>query len=60
MVRLGASEGRLYRQSDAVCLEPQIWPNAPNRPDFPDPRLMLGSVYRHQSVYRFFSTGPVR
>jgi aldose 1-epimerase len=50
----------LYRQSDAVCLEPQIWPNAPNRLDFPDPRLMPGSVYRHHSVYRFFSTGPVR
>lgn len=47
--------GRLYRQSDAVCLEPQIWPNAPNRPDFPNPRLAPGSVYQHRSVYRFFS-----
>lgn len=52
--------GRLYRQSDAVCLEPQIWPNAPNRPDFPDPRLVPGGVYRHRSVYRFFSAGQVR
>jgi aldose 1-epimerase len=51
---------RLYRQSDAVCLEPQIWPNAPNRPDFPDARLVPGSVYQHHSVYRFFSAGPVR
>ena len=45
--------GRLYRQSDAVCLEPQIWPNAPNRPDFPSPRLAPGSVYRHHTLYRF-------
>jgi aldose 1-epimerase len=45
----------LYRQSDAVCLEPQIWPNAPNRPDFPDPRLMPGSIYQRRSVYRFLT-----
>lgn len=49
--------GRSYRQSDALCLEPQIWPNAPNRPDFPDPRLMPGGVYRHHIVYRFLSVG---
>jgi aldose 1-epimerase len=48
---------RLYRQSDAICLEPQIWPNAPNRPDFPSPRLAPDRVYRHLSVYRF-SRGP--
>jgi len=45
--------GRLYRQSDAICLEPQIWPNAPNRPDFPSPLLTPGDVYRHHTVYRF-------
>ena len=45
--------GRLYRQSDALCLEPQIWPNAPNRPDFPSPRLAPGEVYRHVTTYRF-------
>ncbi len=25
---------RLYRQSDALCLEPHAWPDTPNRPDF--------------------------
>jgi aldose 1-epimerase len=48
-------QGRLYRQSDAFCLEPQAWPNSPNRPDFPSPRLGPGEVYRHQIVYRFLS-----
>ncbi|WP_024513885.1 aldose epimerase family protein [Bradyrhizobium sp. Tv2a-2] len=48
-------QGRLYRQSDAFCLEPQVWPNSPNRPDFPSPRLVPGEVYRHQLVYRFLS-----
>jgi aldose 1-epimerase len=45
--------GRLYRQSDAICLEPHIWPNSPNRPDFPSPRLDPGDTYRHHTVYRF-------
>ena len=29
---ISGKRGRLYRQSDAICLEPHIWPNAPNRP----------------------------
>lgn len=45
--------GKLIRQSDAMCLEPHIWPDAPNRPDFPSPRLGPGEVYRHHTVYRF-------
>lgn len=47
--------GRLYRQSCGLCLEPQIWPDAPNRPDFPSPRLAADTEYRHLSVYRFSS-----
>jgi aldose 1-epimerase len=53
-------QGRLYRQSDAICLEPQIWPDAPNRADFPSGRLAPDGIYRHQSVYRFASAGVMR
>jgi aldose 1-epimerase len=52
--------GRLYRQSDAICLEPQIWPDAPNRADFPSARLAPDGVYRHHSVYRFASAAVRR
>jgi aldose 1-epimerase len=45
--------GRLYRQSDGICLEPQTWPDAPNRPDFPSARLAPDQVYRHNTVFRF-------
>jgi aldose 1-epimerase len=45
--------GRPYRQSDGICLEPQIWPDAPNRADFPSARLAPDSAYQHQSLYRF-------
>ena len=50
----------LYRQSDAICLEPQVWPDTPNRPDFPSARLAPGDTYRHRTVYRFASTGGAR
>ncbi|HEY9216380.1 MAG TPA: aldose epimerase family protein [Ancylobacter sp.] len=45
--------GRLHRQSDAFCLEPQAWPDTPNRPDYPSARLDPGQTYRHTSIYRF-------
>jgi aldose 1-epimerase len=45
--------GRAHRQYDALCLEPQIYPNTPNRPDFPSARLDPGQTYRHISQYRF-------
>ncbi|GIQ74613.1 aldose epimerase family protein [Bradyrhizobium sp. RD5-C2] len=52
----GSSAGkgdRLYRQSDALCLEPHAWPDTPNRPDFPSARLDPGQIYRRTAIYRF-------
>jgi aldose 1-epimerase len=43
---------RLYRQGDALVLEPQIFPNAPNTPTFPSARLDPRQTYRNQVVYR--------
>ena len=48
--------GRVYRQYDALCLEPQVYPNTPNRPDFPSARLDPAQAYRHTFVYRFSAT----
>ncbi len=44
---------RVHRQYDALCLEPQVYPNTPNVADFPSARLDPGQVYRHASLYRF-------
>jgi aldose 1-epimerase len=52
---IAGKRGVLYRQSDGVCLEPQIWPDAPNRADYPSARLAPDGVYRHRSIYRFRS-----
>ena len=47
---------RVHRQYGALCLEPQLYPNTPNRPDYPSARLDPGQTYRHTSRYRFSAT----
>lgn len=50
-------DDQIYRQSSALCLEPQHFPDSPNQSDFPSTRLDPGEVYRQTSVFRF-STLP--
>jgi aldose 1-epimerase len=45
--------GKVYRQGDAIVLEPQLFPDAPNHPDFPSARLDPGGSYENTIVYRF-------
>ncbi|KFE33926.1 aldose epimerase family protein [Thioclava atlantica] len=33
---------------NAICLEPEAWPDAPNRPDFPSAILRPGETYEHK------------
>lgn len=42
-----------YRPFAGLCLEPQIWPDAPNRPYFPQATLLPGEKYHHVTEYRF-------
>lgn len=45
--------GKAYRQGDALCLEPQLFPDAPNQPAFASARLDPGQEYVHRIEYRF-------
>ena len=45
--------GRLYRMGDGIALEPQMFPDTPNRPEFGSLRLDPGQVYRNVIVWRF-------
>jgi aldose 1-epimerase len=45
--------GLAYRQGDAVVLEPQDFPDAPNHPNFPSATLEPGTTYHNVIVYRF-------
>ena len=48
--------GQLYRQGDAVVLEPQMIPDTPNRPEFGSVRLDPGETYRNTILFRFSNT----
>jgi aldose 1-epimerase len=45
--------GIVYRQGDAVVLEPQDFPDAPNHPNFPSATLDPGATYHSVIVYQF-------
>jgi aldose 1-epimerase len=49
---------RVYRQGDGFCLEPQVFPDAPNRSDFPSARLDPGQTYVHRMLLRFSVIPP--
>lgn len=46
-------DGRTARQGDAFCLEPQGFPDAPNRPDYPSTVLRPGEEYRSRFAFTF-------
>ncbi|MEP6791733.1 MAG: aldose epimerase family protein [Ramlibacter sp.] len=50
---LRGSGGAMVRQGDGVCLEPQHFPDSPNRPEFPSTQLRPGEVFASATVYRF-------
>lgn len=49
---LGGKGGVLYRMGDGIALEPQLFPDTPNQPDFGSARLNPGETYRHTMIYR--------
>lgn len=44
--------GHLYRMGDGIALEPQKFPDAPNKPQFVSARVDPGRPYRHVMIYR--------
>jgi aldose 1-epimerase len=45
--------GRIYRMGDALCLEPQVFPDSPNQKGFPSARLDPGQTYNNSMILRF-------
>jgi aldose 1-epimerase len=45
--------GQRYGAYAGLCLEPQIFPDAPNHAHFPDATLRPGETYRQVTLYRF-------
>lgn len=53
-VPVAGLDGRRYGPRAGLCLEPQIWPDAPNHPHFPSAVLRPGETYRQITELRFF------
>ncbi|MFJ8779361.1 aldose epimerase family protein [Streptomyces sp. NPDC102476] len=50
---LTGTGGHTYRQGDALCLETQHFPDAPNHPSFPSTVLRPGQTYRTTTLHSF-------
>lgn len=46
-------QGRVYRHRYGFCLEPQHFPDSPNKPHFPSVILRKGARYHTITVYKF-------
>ena len=55
-VAVPGHDGATYGPRAGLCLEPQVFPNAPNEPGFPDCILRPGETYRQVTEYRFLVT----
>ena len=51
------TSGALYRQGDGLALEPQLFPDSPNRAGFVSPVLRAGESYRAALEWRFTTIG---
>jgi aldose 1-epimerase len=45
--------GWVYQKHDAFCMEPQHYPDSPNKPQFPSTELKPGETYQSTIIYRF-------
>jgi aldose 1-epimerase len=45
--------GWIYKQRDALCFEPQGFPDSPNHPNFPSTELKPGALYKSTIIYKF-------
>jgi aldose 1-epimerase len=45
--------GRMYAHRSAFCMEPQHFPDSPNKPEFPTVELKPGEVFNNIIIYHF-------
>jgi len=50
---LTGKEGKVYQRRYAFCMEPQHYPDSPNKPNFPSTELKPGQIYHNVIEYKF-------
>jgi len=46
-------DGKVYQRRGALCMEPQHYPDSPNKPQFPSAELKPGETYHNTIEYKF-------
>ena len=46
--------GSTYVKHSGFCLETQLFPDSPNKPDYPTSRLLPGQTWAHDTFLRFY------
>jgi len=46
-------EGKVYQRRNGFCLEPQHYPDSPNKPQFPSVVLLPGQTFHNNIIYKF-------
>jgi aldose 1-epimerase len=54
---IAGTNGENLKPYSGIALEPQGWPDAPNRPEFPSILLAAGQTYRQKTEFKFSKTG---
>jgi aldose 1-epimerase len=47
------TDGQVYNKHTGLCLEPQLFPDSPNQPNFPSATLAPGETYSHKIELHF-------
>ena len=50
---VAGKHGTYYPRRAAVCLETQLYPDSPNKPEWPSAFLRPGDTYTHRCIYKF-------
>ena len=50
---VAGKHGTYYPRRAAVCLETQLYPDSPNKPEWPSAFLRPGETYTHRCIYKF-------
>lgn len=45
--------GKVYQRRTAFCMEPQHYPDSPNKPMFPTTELKPGATFKNTIIYKF-------
>lgn len=55
LAHVAGKQGHVYEARDAVCFEPQYFPDAIHHPNFPSPVVKAGETYKKQIIYHFYT-----